>query len=74
MRDPYLYPNSEVLKNIFDVMDDKKLRGLEADYVVLRLSEIAVDEPIKIFNFASLCGLHYRIFQDVLNGQENRVL
>ena len=65
MRDPYLYPDSEVLKNIFDVMDDKTLRGLEADYVVLRLSEIAVDEPINIFNFASLCGLHYRIFQDV---------
>ena len=65
MRDPYLYPDSEVLKNIFDVTDDKTLRGLEADYVVLRLSEIAADEPINIFNFDSLCGLHYRIFQDI---------
>lgn len=65
MRDPYLYPDSEVLKNMFDVMDDTTLRGLEADYVVLRLSEVAADEPINIFNFASLCGLHYRIFQDI---------
>lgn len=65
MRDPYLYPDSEVLKNKFDVMDDMTLRGLEADYVVLRLSEIAADEPINMFNFASLCGLHYRIFQDI---------
>ena len=65
MRDPYLYPGSEVLKNIFNVVDDKTLRELEADYVVLRLSEIAADEPVKIFNFDSLCGLHYRIFQDI---------
>lgn len=65
MRDPYLYPDSDVLKNIYDVMDDMTLRGLEADYVVLRLSEIAADEPINMFNFASLCGLHYRIFQDI---------
>lgn len=67
MRDPYLYPDSEVLKNKFDVMDDMTLRGLEADYVVLRLSEIAADEPINMFNFASLCGLHYRIFQDIFD-------
>lgn len=31
MRDPYLYPDTEVLKNKFGVMDNEKLNTREAE-------------------------------------------
>lgn len=66
MRDPYLYPDMEVLKNLLDIRDSKKLQQAESDYVTLRLSEIAEDGSITgVFDFAALCRMHYRIFQDI---------
>ena len=65
MRDPYLYPDSDVLKNLAGIQDPEKLKDMEADYTLLRLSEIAEDESPAQFDFQTLCGLHYRIFQDV---------
>lgn len=65
MKDPYLYPNSEVLKNLAGIQDAEELKNMEADYTLLRLSEIAEDDSPKRFDFQTLCGLHYRIFQDV---------
>lgn len=66
MRDPYLYPGTEILKNLLGIMDSKKLQEAESDYVTLRLSEIAEDEGLTgVFDFAALCRLHYRIFQDI---------
>lgn len=32
MRDPYLYPNSQVLKNKFNIKDNEKLEIIEAEY------------------------------------------
>lgn len=43
MRDPYLYPDSEVLKNLADIRDEQKLKDMEADYTLYRLSEIVTD-------------------------------
>lgn len=43
MRDPYLYPNSEVLKNLADVQEEQILKDMEADYTSYRLSEIVAD-------------------------------
>ena len=65
MRDPYLYPDSDVLKNLAGIQDSEELKNMEADYTLLRLSEIAEDESPTQFDFQALCGLHYRIFQDV---------
>lgn len=65
MRDPYFYPDTEILKNRLGIMDDKKLREAEADYVSLNLAELARDDTVRIFDFASLCRMHYRIFQDI---------
>ena len=66
MRDPYLYPDMEVLKNLLDIRDSKKLQQAESDYVTLRLSEIAEDgRMIGLYDFAALCRMHYRIFQDI---------
>lgn len=65
MRDPYLYPNSNVLKNLADLRDQTLLDDMEADYTALRLSEIVTDINWLDFNFQSLCYMHYLIFQDV---------
>lgn len=65
MRDPYFYPDTEILKNRLGIMEDKKLREAEADYVSLRLTELARDDTVRIFDFDCLCRMHYRIFQDI---------
>ena len=65
MKDPYLYPNTEVLKNLAGITDENNLKDMEADYTCYRLSELAMDNSKSSFNFAGLCGIHYAIFQDV---------
>lgn len=66
MRDPYLYPGTEILKNLLGIMDSRRLQEAESDYVTLRLSEIAEDGRVTgVFDFSALCRLHYRIFQDI---------
>lgn len=65
MQDPYLYPDSDVLKNLAGIRDSEELKNMEADYTLLRLSEIAEDDSPQQFDFSTLCELHYRIFQDV---------
>ena len=66
MRDPYLYPDTEVLKNLLGIRDSKKLQEAEGDYVTFRLSEIAEDDRMTgVFDFSALCRMHYRIFQDI---------
>lgn len=65
MKDPYLYLDSEVLKNLAGIQDAEELKNMEADYTLFRLSEIAEDDSLEKFDFQTLCELHYRIFQDV---------
>ena len=65
MRDPYFYPDTEILKNRLGIMDDKKLREAEADYASLNLAELARDDTVRVFDFATLCQMHYRIFRDI---------
>lgn len=72
MRDPYLYPDSDVLKNLARIQDSEELKNMEADYTLLRLSEIAEDESPTQFDFQTLCGLHYWIFQDDLVEQKRK--
>ena len=65
MRDPYLYPDSETLKNLANIRDEQLLKDMEADYTLSRLSDVVVDDTIRQFDFEGLCNLHYTIFQDV---------
>ena len=67
MRDPYCYPDTEVLRNRLGIMDDKELRVAEADYVSLNLAELAKEEADRIFDFGELCRMHYRIFRDIFD-------
>ena len=65
MLDPYLYPNTEVLKNKFSVIDNEKLNTIEAEYTSTRLKEI-IENPIKgNFDLDHLCRMHDYIFQDL---------
>ncbi len=58
MRDPYLYPDTEVLKNLLGIRDSKKLQEAEGDYVTFRLSEIAEDDRMTgVFDFSALPDL-----------------
>lgn len=65
MRDPYLYPNSEVLRNLADIHDEQTLKDMEADYTLYRLSEIVMESDWIRFDFDSLCKMHHHIFQDI---------
>ena len=65
MRDPYLYPDSEVLRNLADIHDVNMLKNMEADYSSLRLSEIVVDDLESKYDFSALCDMHHYIFQDI---------
>lgn len=65
MNDPYLYPNSTILKNLGGIQNEQILKDMEADYTLYRLSEIVTETDWSSFDFESLCKMHYYIFQDV---------
>lgn len=46
MRDPYLYEDVSVLKNKLGIKDQDMLDGAEANYVSLRLKNVAL-HPLK---------------------------
>jgi len=65
MNDPYLYPHTNVLKNLAGIQDWKMLSYMEAEYTSIRLAELVTGEFIRRFDFSALCGMHRYIFQDI---------
>ena len=65
MRDPYLYSDSEVLKNLSDIHNTDLLKNMEADYTAFRLTEIVTEDAERKYDFMALCNMHYQIFQDI---------
>jgi cell filamentation protein len=65
MRDPYLYDDLEILKNLLNIKDAKKLEQAEADITSIRLLDVdnAVDEHH--FDLFRLLAIHKHIFGDV---------
>ena len=41
MLDPYVYPGTSILRNVLDIQKQQMLDDAEADYVSLRLRELA---------------------------------
>ena len=41
MKDPYLYKNSNILKNRANIRDEVELKEMEADYTIYRLSDVS---------------------------------
>lgn len=65
MRDPYVYPHTNILKNLANIQDEEKLSCMEAEYTSLRLAELVTKESASRFDFAALCNMHRYIFQDI---------
>ena len=63
--DPYVYPGTDVLKNLRDLRDDDQLSDFEAIATNRRIAELLErDKPGK-FDLAHLQSTHRYIFQDV---------
>lgn len=63
--DPYTYPGSTVLKNLFNERDSARLSDLEYELTLYRRIELE-QSPIKgPFDFNRLKETHRRLFQDI---------
>lgn len=65
MKDPYVYKNSEILKNKFEIKNEESFKEMEADYTSMRIKELVVN-PIKgEYDFKHFLSIHEYIFQDI---------
>ena len=67
MKDPYLYPNSDVFINRFEEHDEKRLTEIEATYTAFRLRQLCDKPLVGLFDFEHLCHIHRFIFQDIFH-------
>lgn len=63
--DPYVYPGTNVLKNLRDLRDDRKLRQYETDATTLRINQLKKKRLPGSFEAGHLQAIHRHIFQDV---------
>jgi len=64
MRDPYLYDDVNVLRNIGGIKDSEKLRTAEGEVTKLTIPMVYAQKFIK-FNIEALCEIHYTIFNSL---------
>lgn len=67
MKDPYVYPGTDILKNLANIKDADLLAQMEADYTSSRLSDLVVADYEGLFDFNTLCEMHHIIFQDIFD-------
>ena len=65
MTDPYVYPGTDTLKNILGIQDKNLLDDAEADYVSLRLRELAEHPLSGDYGVSHFAKMHKYIFQDI---------
>lgn len=65
MLDPYVYPGTNILKNVLGIQDRQTLDDAEADYVSLRLRELAENPLEGDYGIDHLAEMHKYIFQDI---------
>ena len=65
MPDKYTYPDTEVLKNKFNVRDTLLLHAYERKYVPKRAVELAENPIAGNFNLKHLQKIHEHLFQDI---------
>ncbi|MBZ5200036.1 Fic family protein [Planomicrobium chinense] len=61
----YCYPDSDVLINKFNLMDEEKLKELETVYTLFRLSELKINKPVDPLDREAFLDIHRSILQDV---------
>ena len=64
-QDPYCYPGSTVLRNLFDLRDQNELSRVEAKVSVLRLDQLRQRPLTGKFDLDHLQQIHRHIFRDV---------
>lgn len=65
MIDPYVYPGTDILKNVLGIQNRQTLNDAEVDYVSLRLRELAENTLEGDYSIEHLAGMHKYIFQDI---------
>ena len=65
MRDPYLYPDCDILKNKLNKKTQKELNDAEANYVALRLRQVALSPLKGDYHTQHFLDMHKFIFQDL---------
>lgn len=65
MRDPYLYEDAAVLRNKLDIRQQELLDEAEADYVVFRLKDLALNPLPGDYHTVHFLKMHEFIFQDI---------
>lgn len=65
MRDPYLYDDVAVLRNKLGIKSQSLLDEAEADYVVYRLKDLAINPLSGDYHTDHFLKFHYTIFQDI---------
>lgn len=65
MRDPYLYEDAGVLRNKLDIRQQELLDEAEADYVVFRLKDLALNPLPGDYHTVHFLKMHEFIFQDI---------
>lgn len=65
MRDPYLYEDVAVLRNKLDIRQQELLDEAEADYVVFRLKDLALNPLPGDYHIVHFLKMHEFIFQDI---------
>jgi len=63
--DPYVYPGTNVLRNLRDIRDAGQLSQLEAIATTRRIIELAHKPVVGLFDVRHLQAIHRYIFQDV---------
>ena len=64
-QDPYCYPGSNVLRNLFDLRSQAELSKAEADVTYLRIGQIERLPIAGKYDLDHLKEIHRRIFRDV---------
>ena len=65
MRDPYLYDDAPVLKNKLNIHEQSLLDDAEADYVVYRLKDLALNPLQGDYHTKHFLKMHEYIFRDL---------
>jgi len=63
--DPYVYPGTNVLRNVRDIHDSDKLAELEAQATNFRIRQLEHKPIVGEFDTRHLQFIHHHIFQDV---------
>lgn len=61
----YCYPESEMLINLFNLLDDEKLKEIEKVYTLFRLSELRIKAPAEPLDMKAFLEIHRYILQDI---------